>query len=106
MRRKPEKRASEVINSAWKNCYWFARMLLNTDQYSAPGKNEKFMLSLVNELEPLIVLNTLTENDKYKICRDTLMNNLQKFSEGESKNRHCRWRIKISVAEKNFLRGY
>ena len=87
MRKKPGKKASEIIyNSAWRNCYWFARMMLNTDQYSAPGKNEKFMSSLVNELEPLMLLDTITENDKYKICRDTLMNNLQKFSEGESKS--------------------
>ena len=86
-RKEPEKSANEIIyNSSWRNCYWFARMLLNTDQYSAPGKNEKFMSLLVSELEPMIILDTLPENDKYKICRDTLMNNLQKFSEGESKS--------------------
>ena len=75
-----------VYGNTWRNCYWFARMLLNTDQYSAPGKNEKFMSSLVNELEPMIILDNLKENDKYQICRDTLMNSLQKFSEGESKS--------------------
>ena len=75
-----------VYGNTWRNCYWFARMLLNTDQYSAPGKNEKFMSSLVNELEPMIILYNLKENDKYQICRDTLMNSLQKFSEGESKS--------------------
>lgn len=54
MRRNPEKKASELINSAWKNCYWFARMLLNTDQYSAPGKNEKFFSPLNISLFPQI----------------------------------------------------
>jgi hypothetical protein len=27
-----------VYNSPWRNAYWFARMLLNTDQYGAIGK--------------------------------------------------------------------
>ena len=52
--------------------HWFARMLINTDQYSAPGRNEKFMSLLVNELEPLIILDALSENDKYKICRNAM----------------------------------
>ena len=55
-----------VYGSAWRNCYWFARMLLNTDQYGAPGKNEKFMNLLLSDLEPLMIL--------------------EKFSEGESKS--------------------
>ncbi|MBQ6983183.1 MAG: hypothetical protein IJQ15_12235 [Synergistaceae bacterium] len=82
-----EKTADSIIyGSAWRNCYWFARMLLNTDQYSAPGKNERFMNLLLSETEPLITIPKLAENDKYKICRDTLMDALRKISEGESKS--------------------
>ncbi|MBQ7067922.1 MAG: hypothetical protein IJM82_02010 [Synergistaceae bacterium] len=83
---KQEKIHNIIYGSAWRNCYWFSRMLLNTDQYGAIGKNEKFMNLLITEIEPLIILDNLSEREKYKICRDTLLNNLQKFSEGESKS--------------------
>ena len=75
-----------VYGSPWRNCYWFARMLLSTDQYGAAGKNEAFMKLVLTELEPLVLLNTLSENDKYKICRDSLLELLEKFSVGKSKS--------------------
>ena len=85
----PENHGKEILraiySSAWKNCYWFARMLLNTDQYGAPGKKERFMNLLLSKIEPLILIDNLQDDDKYKVCRDTLMNELDKFSEGTSK---------------------
>ena len=72
--------------SAWENCYWFARMLLNTDQYAAPGKNEKFMNLLLSKIEPLIYLQHITENNRYTICHNALMNEIHRFSEGASKS--------------------
>ena len=75
-----------VYGSPWRNCYWFARMLLNTDQYGAAGKNEAFMNLILTELEPLVLINTLSENDKYKVCRDSLLELLEKFSAGTSKS--------------------
>ena len=87
MNRINEKKIHNIVyGSAWRNCYWFARMLLNTDKYGAPGKNEKFMNLLLSDIEPLMILENLSENEKYKICLDTLSNNLEKFSEGESKS--------------------
>ena len=78
--------ASEAIcHSAWKNCYWFARMLINTDQYAAPGKNERFMNALLSKVEPLIMIDSFSKEDTYKICRDALFEELGKLSEGESK---------------------
>lgn len=75
-----------IYGSAWRNCYWFARMLLNTDKYSTPGKNERLMNNLLTETEPLMTIPNLNENERYKVCRDTLMNTLRKFSEGQSKS--------------------
>ena len=48
--------SSLVYGSAWSNCYWFARMLLNTDQYAAPGKNERAMNILLSKVGPLMRL--------------------------------------------------
>ena len=61
-----------VYGSPWRNCYWFARMLLSTDKYGAAGKNEKFMNMILSEVEPLLLLDSLSDNDKYKVCRDSL----------------------------------
>ena len=89
-----EKKISNIIyGSKWRNCYWFARILLNTDQFGAVGKKEKFMTSLVKEIEPMIVLDTLSEYENYKICRDYFMNKLKDFSEGKTKS---------SMQRKNF----
>lgn len=93
MRRKPEKELREIIYaSAWRNCYWFARMLLNTDHYGALGKKERFMNLLLSETEPLMIIPNLTDYDRYKVCRDTLMNTLRSFSESRSKT-SLRWQI-------------
>ena len=87
MSEKQEKKIHNIVyGSAWRNCYWFARMLLNTDQYAALGKNEKFLNLLLSELEPLMTVSDLSEDERYKICHDTLIGNLQKFSAGESKS--------------------
>ncbi|MBR1657842.1 MAG: hypothetical protein IJ697_05190 [Synergistaceae bacterium] len=97
LKREIEIKAREAIyGSAWRNCYWFARMLLNTDQYSAPGKNERLMKNLLTDTEPLMTIPNLTEDERYKVCRDTLLKTLLKFSEGESKS---------SLQRKNFCEG-
>ena len=51
----PKNAFDEVVyNSPWRNAYWFARMLLNTDQYGAIGKKDAHMSSLVSEIEAVI----------------------------------------------------
>jgi len=57
-----------VYNSPWRNAYWFARMLLNTDQYGAIGKKESVMSSIVQEAEAVIEQHQLNDDDKFKIC--------------------------------------
>lgn len=61
-----------VYNSPWKNAYWFARMLLNTDQYGAIGKKEELMTSLVVEIESIIEQPSLSNNDKFTICTNII----------------------------------
>lgn len=66
-----------VQKSPWKNVYWFARMLLNTDQYGALGKKEKFITLLVNKLEAILGCSELSANEKLVISRDTLIKEIK-----------------------------
>ena len=66
--------ANDVVhNSPWRNAYWFARMLLNTDQYGAIGKKEDFISALVSKLESILNCNALSNDDKLAVCHDTLL---------------------------------
>lgn len=62
-----------VHNSPWRNAYWFARMLLNTDQYGAIGKKEDFISTLVGKLESILDCNALSNDEKLAVCQDTLL---------------------------------
>ena len=66
-----------VHTSPWRNAYWFARMLLNTDQYGAIGKKEAFMASLVAKLEKFLECDALSADEKFAICRDTLLKDIK-----------------------------
>lgn len=57
-----------IYNSPWRNAYWFARMMLNTDQYGAIGKKDELMTVLANELEAIIEQSALSDEEKLKIC--------------------------------------
>ncbi len=65
-----------VYNSPWRNAYWFARMLLNTDQYGAIGKRDSLMSSLVSEIEAIIEQHFLTDEEKFKICLEIIRNKI------------------------------
>lgn len=90
---------SSIYGSAWRNCYWFARMLLNTDQYAAPGKNERAMKFLLSKVEPLLMVDALTLEEKYKICRDALMSELDRLAAGESKSAVLRRNFRDDIDE-------
>lgn len=61
-----------VHNSPWRNAYWFARMLLNTDQYGAVGKKEEFISVLVGKLEAILDCSALSNDEKLAVCQNTL----------------------------------
>ena len=66
-----------VYDSPWRNSYWFARMLLNTDQYGAIGKKGEKMLTLVGEMEAVLEQPQLTDEEKLKVCVDVLYRNIE-----------------------------
>ena len=53
-----------IYNSPWRNAYWFARMMLNTDQYDAIGNRDALMTALANELEAIIEQQALSDEEK------------------------------------------
>lgn len=74
-----------VYNSSWRNVYWFARMLLNTDQYGALGKKEELMTLLVSELEAIIEQPHLSDQEKKDICLNILNKRVHSFAREGSK---------------------
>lgn len=69
-----------VHNSPWRNAYWFARMLLNTDQYGAIGKREEFIFALVSKLESILNCNILSSDEKLAVCRDTILKEIRSLA--------------------------
>lgn len=67
-----------VYNSPWRNSYWFARMLLNTDQYGAIGKKEDLMNDIVLHLEAVLNNEVLDEDEKIKVCIDIILDQVSK----------------------------
>ena len=74
-----------TYGSPWRNVYWFARMLLNTDQYGAIGKNISLMDDIVIKVGPIIDLDALSREDRHKICLDTLRETIGAYATNETR---------------------
>ena len=67
----------QIQKSPFKNIYWFARYLLNTDQYGGIGKaKERQILDIVSILEILITQENFSAEEKIKLLKNTLRNEL------------------------------
>lgn len=76
----------KIQRSPFKNIYWFARYLLDTDQYGAMGKNnDKKLLNTVSFIETIITQNSLTENEKYNISKKALTDEINAMNKVDSK---------------------
>lgn len=74
-----------VHNSPWRNAYWYARMLLNTDQYGAIGKKEEFISALVSRIESILACDALSKDEKFAVCRDTLLKEIRNSARPDTK---------------------
>ena len=75
MSKQEEKTLNMITNSPWQNTYWFARMLVDTDKYSAISTTKKSKISdLVIQLENLLGQKPLSSEERFKVCKDTLLN--------------------------------
>ncbi len=63
----------KIEQSPFKNIYWFARHLLNTDQYGALGKaKEAKLLNAVSTLEAILIQDSMSDVEKLAVCKSTL----------------------------------
>ena len=77
----------QIQNSPFKNIYWFARYLLNTDQYGAIGKlKEKQLLNIVSILETLATQDDFSDSDKLILLKNTLKNEIKSLSNPKTKS--------------------
>lgn len=77
----------KIEASSFKNIYWFARHLLNTDQYGALGKNkETQLIRVVSLLENIIAQSGMNVNEKLLVCKNTLSTEIQGMVKQGTKN--------------------
>ncbi len=88
-----------IHNSPWRNVYWFARMLLNTDQYGAIGKKENFISNLAVEIESILNCDSLNENEKYKVCRNTILKNIEESAKAGTKAAYAAENLSMALDE-------
>lgn len=77
----------KIEQSPFKNIYWFARYLLNTDQYGALGKSkEAQLLNTVAILENLLIQEGITNDEKLIVCKNTLSSEISAMVRQGTKN--------------------
>ena len=76
----------QMQKSPFRNFYWFARYLLNTDQFGAIGKQkEKQLLNIVSILETLASQSNFSEQDRLKLLKNTLSSELRTLANPNTK---------------------
>ncbi|MCI8805279.1 MAG: hypothetical protein HFE59_05185 [Clostridiales bacterium] len=77
---------SKIQKSPFRNIYWFARYLMNTDQYGALGKSkETRLLATVYLLENLMTQNFTDDDEKLIVIKNTLLRELMGMVSPNSK---------------------
>lgn len=77
---------ASAVNNPWQNVYWFARMLINNDKYGAIGKEDTLMMNLATALRYILGDNTIDNEQKPFIARDTIKNlALERFKNAYTK---------------------
>ena len=76
-----------IEQSPFKNIYWFARYLVNTDQYGALGKSkETQLLKIITIVETISAQNSLSEKEKFLSSKETLLKEIQMLGKNGSKS--------------------
>ncbi len=78
----PEK---QLIENPWRNVYWCARMLINSDKYGAVGKDSQTLSQITAELRLVIENKEHNNQIKLALCHDIIRNLLTKrFAKAKS----------------------
>jgi hypothetical protein len=88
-----------VYSSPWRNSYWFARMLLNTDQYGAIGKKESLMQEIAIHLETALSNDNLNDAQKIKVCLDIIMDKVSTAARAGSKTERLYTDFVFAIAD-------
>ena len=79
--------SQKIARSPFKNIYWFARYLINTDQYGALGKIKEIqLLNTIAILENIIIQNEMTDAEKLIVCKNTLISEIRAMAKPYTKN--------------------
>lgn len=77
---------AQIQKSPFKNVYWFARYLLNTDKFGALGKSkENQLLELVSVLENLVTQENFSAEEKFLLSKTTLLNEIKNLVKTSTK---------------------
>lgn len=76
----------KIEKSPFKNVYWFARYLIDTDKYGGIGKKkEKELIKIAEYIENLIKSESLSTNDKILSSKAYCFETIKSFSSDTSK---------------------
>lgn len=71
----PSPTQPEPIVNPWRNLYWFARMLINSDQYGGIGTNSKRMLKIAGAVQTAFD-HSIGREEQLSIVKDTISNTI------------------------------
>lgn len=76
----------KIQKSPFRNVYWFARYLIDTDKYGGIGKKkEKELLQVAEHTDNLLKSQNLSDDDKVLAAKAYLFNQIRTFSDKKSK---------------------
>ncbi|WP_277056068.1 hypothetical protein [Treponema socranskii] len=76
----------KIQKSPFRNIYWFARYLIDTDKYGGIGKNkEKELVKIAEYIENLLKTSTLANDDKVLMATSYCFEQIKSFSSQNSK---------------------
>lgn len=71
----PEERSkieTLILESPWKNAYWFARMLIASDKYGAVGKKSELLAQITAQLHMILGTRDHSDETKLKLCKNVI----------------------------------
>ena len=72
---------SLILESPWKNAYWFARMLINNDKYGGIGKNSELLIQITSQLRVILDNQETSDEEKLEICLAAISGTLERAFE-------------------------
>ncbi len=76
----------KIERSPFKNVYWFARYLLDTDQYGGLGRSKEMaMLKTVSLVETILANLGIDDNEKFRIAKSTILDEIMHLTTPNTK---------------------